>query len=64
MSKNSDGVFGKLTGKPVIVRSTVAGVHCGILETADAAQACRRIREAVRALRAVAVGKAGGTDGR
>ena len=48
MSKNSDGVFSKFAGKPVIVRSTVAGVHCGILETADAASCTVVLKDAYR----------------
>ena len=48
MSKETNNVFGKFTGKPVIVRSTVAGVHCGILETADAASCTVVLKDAYR----------------
>lgn len=48
MSKSTNGVFGELTGKPVIVRSTVAGVHCGILETVDAASCVVILKDAYR----------------
>ena len=32
-----DSMFEKMIGKPVIVRANVAGVHCGLLESVDAA---------------------------
>ena len=48
MNKEVKSVFDGLFGKPVIVRSTVAGVHCGVLETADAAACTVVLKDAYR----------------